>query len=158
VKSARFKITIVKAADPATWWLLAALALALAEVFTTFLVFGMLAVGAGAAALAAYLGLGIVGQAAIFATTSLALSLFVRPIARRHLRMPPEARTGVDALIGQPAIVVERVDDDGGRVRLPGEIWSARTYVRTQVLEPGATVDVVEIKGATALVYGPESS
>lgn len=140
------------------WWLIGALALGLAELFTTFLVFGMLAIGAAAAALAAYLGGGIVGQAVAFTAVSLALLVLVRPIARRHLRVPPETRTGVEALIGQPAIVVERVDAHGGCVKLRGEIWTARTYVATQVLEPGAAVDVVEIKGATALVYGPESS
>lgn len=139
------------------WWLVVALALAVAEVFTTFLIFGMLAIGAGAASLSAYLGWGIIGQSVVFTAMSLALLVLVRPIARRHLQMPPETRTGVDALIGQPAVVLERVDAHGGQVKLEGETWSARAYVQTQVLEPGAAVDVVEIKGATALVYGPES-
>jgi membrane protein implicated in regulation of membrane protease activity len=145
------------AVDPWVWWLVVALALAVAEVFTTFLVFGMLAIGAGAASLSAYLGWGIIGQSVVFTAMSLALLVLVRPIARRHLQMPPETRTGVDALIGRPAVVLERVDAHGGQVKLEGEIWSARAYVHTQVLEPGAGVDVVEIKGATALVYGPES-
>jgi membrane protein implicated in regulation of membrane protease activity len=145
------------AVDPWVWWLVVALALAVAEVFTTFLIFGMLAIGAGAASLSAYLGWGIIGQSVVFTAMSLALLVLVRPIARRHLQMPPETRTGVDALIGQPAVVLERVDAHGGQVKLEGETWSARAYVQTQVLEPGAAVDVVEIKGATALVYGPES-
>jgi membrane protein implicated in regulation of membrane protease activity len=139
------------------WWLIAALLLALVEVLTTLLIFGMLAVGAGAAALGGYLGLDIIGQSMVFTVISLTMLVLVRPIARRHLRMPAETRTGVAALIGRPAVVVERVDATGGRVKLEGEIWSARSYVQTQVLEPGVTVDVVEIKGATALVYGPES-
>lgn len=139
------------------WWLVVALALVLAEVLTTFLVFGMLAGGAAAAALSAYLGWSFVGQAVVFTAMSLALLVLVRPIARRHLRMPPETRSGADALVGQSAVVLERVDAHDGRVKLDGEVWSARAYVQTQVLEPGTAVDVVEIKGATALVYGPES-
>ena len=78
----------------------------------------------------------------------------VRPIARRHINMPPQLRTGTAALIGRTAIVTERIvnDEAVGQVRLDGEVWSARAYDEDKVLEPGTRVHVMEIRGATALV------
>jgi len=67
--------------------------------------------------------------------------------------MPPALRTGTAALEGSKAVVLQRVDANGGRVRIGGEEWSARAYMDDQVLEPGARVEVVKIEGATALVY-----
>ena len=49
--------------------------------------------------------------------------------------------------------MLERVTADGGRVRLGGEVWSARTYMDDEVFEPGSRVDVLKIDGATALVH-----
>jgi len=77
----------------------------------------------------------------------------LRPIARRHLRQPLALRTGTAALVGAKAVVVERVDTAGGRVKIGGEIWSARAFDESQVLEPGTRVEVAQIEGATALVY-----
>jgi membrane protein implicated in regulation of membrane protease activity len=67
--------------------------------------------------------------------------------------MPRAIRTGTAALVGARAVVVERVDDTSGQVRIGGEIWSARSYFEGQVLEPGARAEVAKIEGATALVY-----
>jgi membrane protein implicated in regulation of membrane protease activity len=67
--------------------------------------------------------------------------------------MPPALRTGTAALVGARAVVLQRVDEHGGRIKLGGEEWSARSYVPDQVFEPGAHVEVAEIQGATALVY-----
>ena len=74
-------------------------------------------------------------------------------MARRHLRMPLAIRTGTDALVGAKAVVLERVDARDGRVKIGGEVWSARAYDEEQVIEPGARVEVFKIEGATALVY-----
>lgn len=145
------------AVDIWVWWVVIALALGIAEVFTTFLVFGMFAIGAGAAALAASVGANVVLQALAFVLVSTALLITVRPVARRHLRTPPETRTGSAALVGQTGVVTQRVDAQGGRVKIGGEIWSARALHPEQVLETGTPVDVIEIQGATALVFGPES-
>jgi membrane protein implicated in regulation of membrane protease activity len=134
-----------------------AVALGIAEVFTTFLVFGMFAVGALAAAVAAHLGANVVVQAVAFVAVSTALLAFLRPIARRHLHSSPATRTGVDALVGQEALVVQRVDAREGRVKIGGEIWSARALYPDQILDPGTAVDVIEIKGATAIVFGRET-
>jgi membrane protein implicated in regulation of membrane protease activity len=78
----------------------------------------------------------------------------VRPIARRHLYQPPQLRTGTAALVGRTAIVLERIHNDEGVgcVRLEGEVWTARSYDEDLVIEPGTRVQVVEIRGATAMV------
>jgi membrane protein implicated in regulation of membrane protease activity len=76
----------------------------------------------------------------------------VRPVARRHLRTPARLRTGAAALVGEAAVVLERIDRGGGSVRLRGEVWSARALDAERVLEPGTEVQVVEIDGATAVV------
>jgi membrane protein implicated in regulation of membrane protease activity len=81
---------------------------------------------------------------------------FVLPIARRHIRQPPLLRTGTAALVGKSASVLEEVTADSGRVRIGGEIWSARSYDETLVIPAGVTVDVMQIEGATALVYPRE--
>jgi membrane protein implicated in regulation of membrane protease activity len=143
--------------DASVWWVVIAVALGIAEIFTTFLVFGMFAVGGLAAALVAALNANVVVQAVAFAAVSTALLAFLRPIARRHLQSSPETRTGVDALVGQQALVVQRVDAHGGRVKIGGEIWSARALHPEQILAPGTAVDVIEIKGATAFVFGREA-
>jgi membrane protein implicated in regulation of membrane protease activity len=67
--------------------------------------------------------------------------------------MPPALRTGAASLVGAKATVIERVDALGGRVKIGGEIWSARAFDSTKVLEPGLQVEVAQIEGATALVY-----
>ncbi|KJK57262.1 NfeD family protein [Saccharothrix sp. ST-888] len=134
------------------WWLLAAVGLGIPLVLTALPEFAMFAVGAGAAALAAGLGAGVVLQFLVFVGVSVALLAFVRPIAYRQLRQSPEIRTGTAALIGATAVVQQQVDGEGGRIKLNGEIWSARALNPGSVYEPGQQVDVVEIQGATALV------
>jgi membrane protein implicated in regulation of membrane protease activity len=124
------------------------------EIFTPGLFFlGPLAVAGVASAIVAAIGAGIAIQVIVFAVASLASLAVLRPLARAHLHMPPSLRTGTAALVGARAIVVQRVDENGGRIRLGGEEWSARAYVPEQVFEPGAHVEVAEIQGATALVY-----
>jgi membrane protein implicated in regulation of membrane protease activity len=135
-------------------WTLAAVLLAVGEILTPGLFFlGPVALAAVVAGVAALVGLGVVVQLLVFILGSLASVLFLRPIARSHLHMPAALRTGIAALEGQKAIVLQRVDANGGRVRIGGEEWSARAYMEDQVLEPGARVEVVKIEGATALVY-----
>ena len=135
-------------------WALAAVLLAVGEIVTPGLFFlGPVALAAVVAGVAAAVGLGVVVQLLLFIVGSIASLLVLRPIARRHLHMPPALRTGTAALEGSKAVVLQRVDASGGRVRIGGEEWSARAYMEDQVLEPGARVEVVKIEGATALVY-----
>ncbi len=114
--------------------------------------FGMFAVGAIAAAVVAALGGGIVAQVLVFVIVSVALIAVVRPIANRHRADRPGIATGIDALKGRQAVVLERVDGSGGRIKLAGEIWSARALDAELSFEPGQQVDVVDIDGATAVV------
>jgi membrane protein implicated in regulation of membrane protease activity len=140
----------------AAWlaWAIAAVLLAVGEIFTPGLFFlGPVALASVVAAVAAVLGAAVWLQLAVFAAGSLASLVVLRPLARAHLRMPPELRTGAAALQGAHATVLERVDAHGGLVRIGGEDWSARAYMADQVLEPGAQVEVAKIEGATALVY-----
>ena len=134
-------------------WLLLGVAFAVGEVLTLTFLLGPIALAAGAAALVAALGAGAVIQFAVFIAGALASLLALRPIAKRHLRTPAALRTGTAALVGAKAVVLERVDADGGRVKLGGEVWSARSFFEDQVIESGKRVEVAKIEGATALVY-----
>ncbi|GGO49617.1 membrane protein [Streptomyces lasiicapitis] len=134
------------------WWLIGAVALGIPLVLTAMPEFGMLAVGAVAAAVTAGLGGGVAMQAVVFAVVSVALIAVVRPIAARHRAQRPELISGVEALKGRSAVVLERVDSSGGRIKLAGEVWSARPLDTEQSFEAGQEVDVVEIDGATAVV------
>ena len=138
-------------------WLIVAAVLGVAELLTMTFAFGIIAVAAVVAAVvgAFHLDLGI--QLAAFVVAAGAGLGFVRPIAIRHLKQPPALRTGAAALVGRPAIVLEEVNEHGGRVRIDGEEWSSRPYLDDSLVMPvGTKVDVMQIKGATALVYPRE--
>jgi membrane protein implicated in regulation of membrane protease activity len=135
-------------------WSIAALLLAVGEIFTPGLFFlGPVALAAVAAAVVALFDAPVWLQVLVFAGSAAASLAFLRPLARAHLRVPPELRTGTAALEGTRALVLQRVDQAGGRVKIGGEEWSARSYMHDQVYEPGTYVEVVKIEGATALVY-----
>jgi membrane protein implicated in regulation of membrane protease activity len=135
-------------------WSIAAVALVIGEIMTPGLFFlGPIALAAVAGAVSSLLGAPLWLQLIVFAVSSFASLALLRPIARRHLRMPHAIRTGAAALVGAHAVVLQRVDANGGLVRIGGEDWSARAYMPDQVLEPGVQVEVAEISGATALVY-----
>ena len=134
-------------------WAVAAVLLAIGELLTPGLFFlGPVALAAVAAAIVAALGAGVVVQLIVFIVGAIASLAVLRPIARAHLQMPALVRTGAAALEGGRAVVLQRVDVNGGRVRIGGEEWSARPYLEDQVIEPGTRVEVVKIQGATALV------
>jgi len=135
-------------------WAVIAVALALGELATPGLFFlGPVAVAAAVAGVVSLLGIAAWLQVLVFLVTAVASVGVLRPIARAHLSMPAATRTGTAALVGAKALVLQRVDAHGGRVRIGGEEWSARAYIDDQVLEPGMSVEVVQIEGATALVY-----
>lgn len=141
--------------DAWVWWIVAAGVLAVADLLTGgTLILLMIAGGAAAGGLAAALGAPPAVSVGVFALVSIAFLAVVRPIARRHMRTPREARTGVAALVGAEAVVLESVDGCDGRIKLGGEIWSARAYDGDSVFDVGQRVHVLEIDGATALVAG----
>ncbi|MQY16443.1 hypothetical protein SRB5_66420 [Streptomyces sp. RB5] len=135
------------------WWLVAAVGLGIPLVITTMPEFGMFSAGAIAGSITAAVGGNITMQVIVFAVVSTALIAVVRPIANRNrTQQRPDQRTGIDALKGKQAVVLERVDGRGGQIKLAGEVWSARALQEDQVYEPGQRVDVVDIDGATAVV------
>jgi membrane protein implicated in regulation of membrane protease activity len=141
-----------------TWiiWLIIAAVLGAAEMLTATLAFGLVAIGALVAAVAGSAGGNAPVQFGAFVLAS-ALGLgVVRPFAMRHIKQPPLLRTGTAALVGRSAVVLEEVTDRSGRVRIGGEIWSSRSYDETLTIPVGAKVDVLQIEGATALVYPRE--
>ena len=137
-------------------WLIVAAVLGVAELMTTTFALGIIAVGALVAAGVGALGLGIPFQLLSFMVASAAGLGFVLPIARRHIKQPPLLKTGPAALVGRSARVLEEVTEHGGRVRIGGEVWSARAYDESLIIPVGRVVDVMQIEGATALVYPRE--
>uniref|UniRef100_A0AAU3GNJ3 NfeD family protein n=1 Tax=Streptomyces sp. NBC_01401 TaxID=2903854 RepID=A0AAU3GNJ3_9ACTN len=137
-------------------WLLAAAALGAAEFFTLTLVLGLLAGAALVAAVVAGVGVGLLGQLLALAAAAAAGLLLVRPVALRHMAQQPLTREGSDALIGKQAEVVREVTGTHGLIKLAGEEWSARALDDSLVIPVGARVDVMEIDGATAVVYPRE--
>jgi membrane protein implicated in regulation of membrane protease activity len=135
-------------------WIIVAVALAVGEILTTSFFLFPFALGAAAAAVIDLAGGGATPQAIAFVViTALSLGV-VRPIARRHLSMPPQLRTGTAALVGRTAIVTETISNDAARgaIRLDGEVWTARALDEDEVIEAGRRVTVMDIRGATALV------
>ena len=137
-------------------WLIVAAVLGIAEIMTATLAFGLVAV-------AALVGAGVVAaggnpalQFGAFALASAAGLGIARPFAMRHIRHPPLLRTGTAALVGRSAYVLDEITAQTGRVRIGGEEWSARPYDETLTIPKGSTVDVMQIEGATALVYPRE--
>jgi membrane protein implicated in regulation of membrane protease activity len=135
-------------------WLIVGLLLIAAEVLTADLTLAMLGASALAAAAAAGLGASIPAQLLTFGLVAIGTVTLARPVLRRRLHPGHDVKTNVEALIGTKAVVVSTVDAHSGQVKIGGEIWSARTYDETQVLEPGRPVTVMGIAGATALVWG----
>jgi membrane protein implicated in regulation of membrane protease activity len=135
-------------------WLVAACLLGVGEMHQGGFYLAPFALGAALAAVVGLLGVGAALSAIVFLLASAIVFLTLRPVARRHRRLPPSIRTGAAALIGRPAIVLERIaNHEGvGCVKIDGEVWTARSYADDEVIDVGQRVEVVEIRGATALV------
>src|SRR5579864_4302567 len=135
-------------------WAIVAVLLAIGEIFTPGLFFlGPIALAAAAATIVAAVGGALWLQVVVFGLGSVAAVGLLRPIARAHLTMPRSIRTGAAALEGARAVVLQPVNSRGGRVKIGGEEWSARSYVPDEEFEVGTEVEVAKIEGATALVY-----
>src|SRR4051794_4080288 len=140
--------------DPCALWLPPAAILAIGEIASMGLFLAPFAVGAAVAAVLSATGAGATIEWAAFLVVSVVLLAALRPIAREHQRTRGKLRTGTAALVGQTAMVGERIAnaENVGCVRLDGEIWTARAYDEAEIIEPGTRVHVLEIRGATALV------
>jgi membrane protein implicated in regulation of membrane protease activity len=137
-------------------WLGLAVVLGIVEVTSLDLMFAMLAVGALSGAITALVVNNLAIEVLVALAVSIGMLFVVRPIALSHLRTPRSIRTGVAALIGEHGVVTEQVDQHNGRIKLRGEVWSARTYDPSHVIAAGKNVEVVQIDGATAVVYESE--
>jgi membrane protein implicated in regulation of membrane protease activity len=133
-------------------WLIAAVVFAVGEVLTMGFFLAPFAVGALVAALVAVLGGGFIASGIAFLAVSSVAFLGLRPIARRHMNLPAQLRTGTAALVGKAGTVVDPVSADAGSVRIDGEVWTARPYDEDETYEAGQRVQVLQIRGATALV------
>lgn len=135
-------------------WLVAACLLGIGEMHQGGFYLAPFAIGAALAAVVSLLGVGIVLSSVVFVASSAIVFAALRPVARRHSHLPPAIRTGAAALIGRKAVVLERISnyESVGCVRIDGEVWTARSFDEDEVFDPGERVEVVEIRGATALV------
>ncbi len=136
-------------------WVVAACILGIGEMHTGAFYLMPFAAGAALAAVVSLIGVGAPLAAIVFVLASAIMFGALRPVARRHRRLPPAIRTGAAALVGRRAMVLERIaNDEGvGCVKIDGgEVWTARCYDEDEVIDVGERVEVVEIKGATALV------
>jgi membrane protein implicated in regulation of membrane protease activity len=136
-------------------WLVAACVLGVGEMHQGGFYLAPFAAGALLAAVVGLVGVGVGLSAIVFAVTSAGVFAALRPVAHRHRRLPPAIRTGAAALVGRPAVVLERIaNHEGvGCVRIEGgEVWTARSFDDDEVIDAGERVEVVEIRGATAMV------
>ncbi|MEA2297297.1 MAG: hypothetical protein QOF77_233 [Solirubrobacteraceae bacterium] len=135
-------------------WVILAVVFAAGELHTNGFFLAPFAAGAAIAAVISLAGLGLAASTIVFLIASFASLGLLRPVALRHRRMPTAIRTGTAALIGHRAMVVERIaNHEGiGLVKIGGEVWTARSIEEDGVIEAGSPVEVVEIRGATALV------
>ncbi|HEY3729359.1 MAG TPA: NfeD family protein [Solirubrobacteraceae bacterium] len=134
-------------------WVIVACAFGIGEMLTAGFFLAPFAIAAAVAA-AADAAIGSTASWIAFIVVALMTLVLVRPVVRSHLKMPPQIRTGAAALVGKQAIVLERIaNGEGvGCVKIDGEVWTARSLHDDEVIERGTRVEVVDIKGATALV------
>lgn len=135
-------------------WLGIAAFLGVAELVSLDLVLAMLAVGALGGAATAAVGAGAALQLLVAAAVSVGMLWLVRPSLVAHLHTGPELKLGTSKLIGQRAVVTRPISGLAvGQIRIAGETWTAAPYDEHLSIEPGATVEVLEIRGATAYVH-----
>jgi membrane protein implicated in regulation of membrane protease activity len=131
-----------------------AILLGIAEMFSLDLILLMLALGALVGMITALLGAGFAVAAIAAAVASVACLTVVRPPLVKRLHTGPELSLGHGKLVGQQGMVTERITGlEAGRIKLGGEIWSAKPYDESLIIDPGSTVEVLEIRGATAYVH-----
>jgi membrane protein implicated in regulation of membrane protease activity len=140
--------------DPWIVWVVVAALLGIGEMHQGGFYLAPFALGAALAATVSLLGVGVLLSTILFLLTSGVVLATLRPVAQRHRQLPPAIRTGAAALVGRKAIVLERIANNEavGCVKIDGEVWTARSFDEDEVIDPGERVEVVEIRGATALV------
>lgn len=141
------------------WWIGLALALGVIEMLTVDLMFLMLGGGAIAGAVAGALGAPLWAQVVVAAIVALVLLMLVRPLVKRRMdEHIPKIKTNAAAQVGRIGTVVSEVSHRAGRIKLQGEVWTARTVDPQAALSEGVPVQVVRIDGATAVVAPVEQA
>jgi membrane protein implicated in regulation of membrane protease activity len=135
-------------------WLIVGVVLVLAELLSGAFVLVMLGGAALITALVAALGAGLPISLLVFAVVAGGGITLARPAIVRHMHSVGPTKTNIEALVGGRALVVTTVNAHSGQVKIGGDIWSARCYDETEVLEPGRSVTIMSISGATAVVWG----
>jgi membrane protein implicated in regulation of membrane protease activity len=131
-----------------------AIVLGVAELASMDLILLMLAAGALAGMVTSLAGAGFVVSALVAAGVATACLALVRPSLVKKLHSGPDLKLGHGKLVGSQGVVTEKITGlENGRVKVGGEVWTAAPYDDTVVIEPGETVEVLEIKGATAFVH-----
>ena len=111
-------------------------------------------VGAMAGMVTAAFDAHVVVQVLVAAAASVGALALVRPNLVKRFDAGPDLRLGHGKLVGQQGRVTEQISAlEHGRIKLAGEIWTAAPYDEYVVIEPGETVEVLQIRGATAYVH-----
>ena len=135
-------------------WLAMSIALGVAEMFSLDLILAMLAAGAVIGMVAALIGLPVVVQILAALATSVAMLALVRPAFVKRLHSGPELALGHGKLVGTRCLVTEEITGlNAGRIKAGGEMWTALPYDENLRIAPGETVEILQIKGATAYVH-----
>jgi len=137
-------------------WFAAAALLAVTELLSMDFVLLMVALGLAGGGLADLAGATLPLQILVAVAIAMGTLAFVRPSIVRRMHHGPELTTGHANLVGKSALVIEEINSQAGQVKLAGEVWTARPYDESLVIPAGSTVDVFEIRGATAVVYPME--
>lgn len=135
-------------------WLAAAILLGVAEMFSLDLILAMLAVGALVGMVLAVAGLPVAAQVLAALAASVAMLAVVRPSMVKRLHGGPELSLGHTKLVGTQGLVTADISAlEPGRIQAGGETWSARPYDDGMTIAAGETVEIFEIRGATAYVH-----
>jgi membrane protein implicated in regulation of membrane protease activity len=135
-------------------WLGLSIVLGVVEMFSLDLIFAMLAAGAVVGMVAAIIGLPVAVQILAALAASIAMLAFVRPAFVKRLHTGPELALGHGKLVGTRGLVTQEITGlAAGRIKVAGEVWSALPYDEHLKIAPGETVEILQIKGATAYVH-----
>ena len=140
-------------------WVIAAVLLFIFEMFTPAFVVACFGVGCLASALAAYIDASVKVQIAVFSISTAIVLFLIRPIFLQYFyARHPKVRTNVEALIGQTALVEEKIDPatGQGRVKVSGDSWRALAQ-NGEIFEEGQQVKIVKLEGMKLVVSGAET-
>lgn len=140
------------------FWFILFVILLLVEIFTMALTTVWFAAGAFVAFLVALLGLDVWVQVVVFLVVSIGLLILTRPLAKKFFNSGREA-TNADRLVGQKAVVLEKIDTlhGVGRVEVNGMEWSAKTEEIQGEIEVGTIVLIEAIQGVKLIVKKEEA-